>query len=209
MPKLPFAAKPQFSLRLMLVVLTVLCIVLGVWIVPRERKLRAVKAISKLGGYAIYFEPDKVRPWLPKVYFDDVKQVLLCDTQVTDDMLALLEPLRKVQWLDLDNSRITDAGLVHLERMTDLKVLSLMGTQVGDAGLAHLQGLSRLQVLYLDRTQVGDAGLIHLHRLTNLQQLWLSDTKVTDEGIPPFQKALPECEIWINGERFEPKALAH
>ncbi|HVX15349.1 MAG TPA: hypothetical protein VHC22_29435 [Pirellulales bacterium] len=209
----------HFSLRLVLVAVTVACIALGASMMPVERRRRAVQAIQAVGGETgVWHEQTAsetfpitlLRRWLPADYFDEVWDVrltsnhasLVDETRVTDELLAQMEPLSRLRWLLLDNARITDEGLVHLERLTDLEVLSLSDTQVTDAGLAHLQGLTRLEAIYLRNTQVGDAGLDHLCGLTNLRALDLGDSRVTGEGSARLQKALPNCQINLSTQRL-------
>ncbi|HVX15338.1 MAG TPA: hypothetical protein VHC22_29380 [Pirellulales bacterium] len=161
----------QFSLRLMLAVVTVLCITLTVWVIPSQRQRQAVNAIRADGGEVFYVSRTFLTRWLPQDYVDDVELVLLRRTRVTGDTLARLKSLPRLHILWLDGALITDAELVHLEGLTDLKQLSLEYTPITDAGLAHV------------------------HALTNLQRLWLFDSKVTDEGIARLRKALPNCKI--------------
>jgi Leucine-rich repeat (LRR) protein len=170
----------QFSIRTMLVIVTVSCVALSVWVAPAERQRRAVKAIEALEG-TVYYAHDEaasdsfpltfLRRWLPQVYFDQIKEISLSATQVTD------------------------ADLAHLDGLTSLEILWLGTTQVTDAGLPQLQGLTSLRELSLWDTQVTDAGLPHLHGLTSLRQLWLRETQVTDAGIGQLRTALPNCSI--------------
>jgi hypothetical protein len=191
-------SRPQFSIRLLLVLVTALCIALGVWGMRAERQRRAVKAIEAAGGAVEYDSPGSetfLRQWLPEDYFDDVEVVVLSRTQPTDDVWAHLERLPTVRQLFLDDPGITDDELVHLRGLTLLQYLDLSTTYVTDAGVARLQGLTRLQVLLLNKTQVTDAGLVHLQGLTALDELWLTNTQVTREGANRLQKALPQCRI--------------
>ncbi|HEV7222461.1 MAG TPA: leucine-rich repeat domain-containing protein [Pirellulales bacterium] len=139
----------QFSLRTVLVLVTLLCIALGLWVVPAERQRRAVAAIQELDGRVSYVEADPasemfpltfLRRWLPPDYFNEIKYIALY------------------------RSKDTDAGLAHLQGLTSLQRLYLDNTQVTDAGLTHLHGLTSLQGLYLDNTQVTDAGLAALRK---------------------------------------------
>ena len=87
----------QFSIRTVLVVVTVLCVALSLWVVPAERQRRAVEAIEKRGGIVFYVgeqtasdsipkSPLTLRRWLPRVYFNEVAEVhLIHCTEVTDD----------------------------------------------------------------------------------------------------------------------------
>jgi hypothetical protein len=167
----------QFSIRILLAVVTVVCIALGVWgIIPGERQRRAVKAIEAAGGWAHYGynyrKPERyLRRWLPRDYFDDVEAVSLGHTEATDDVL------------------------VHVQGLEHLTFLHLAKTKITDAGLARLEGLKSLQELALDRTQVTNAGLAHLKGLTRLEFLSLDYTQVTDEGIARLRKVLPNCKI--------------
>lgn len=71
----------QVSLRTVLALVTLLCVVLSVCVVPAERQRRAVAAIEALGGIVTYMEKHaasesypvtNLRHWLPPVYFDEV-----------------------------------------------------------------------------------------------------------------------------------------
>jgi hypothetical protein len=169
----------QLSLRTVLVLVTLLCVALSLWVVPAERQRRAVAAIEELGGGVSYAESAAserfpvtfLRRWLPPDYFDEIAFVNLSYTQVTD------------------------AGLVHLQGLTGLQILGVYNTHVTDAGLAHLEGLTGLQRVSLSSTQVTDAGLVHLQGLTGLRDLYLNGSQVTDAGIAKLRMALPNCRI--------------
>ena len=163
---------PLFSLKRLLIVVTVLCIGSG-WIVMKRAEVRpqrmAAAEIEKLGG-GVGFEgilPRRV-VWVG-FYFNRLTNT--------------------------GYSRITDAGLVHLEELADLRRLTLEDPQITDAGLVHLEGLTNLSVLSLRGTQITDAGLVHVEKLTNLRNLSLGNTQVTDEGVKKLQQALPNCRI--------------
>jgi hypothetical protein len=158
----------QFSIRTVLVLVTLIGVALSLWVVPAERQRRAVAAIEKLGGNVGYVEPawSKALPvtlfrWLPPYYFDGIGSVFLDGKKnVTDAGLAYLRGLTGLQQLYLSGeSQVTDAGLVHLQGLTGLQILSLGDTQLTDAGLAHLQGLTALHRLDLNNTQITDAGM--------------------------------------------------
>ena len=157
----------QVSLRTMLLLVTLLCVALATWVVPLERRRRAVEAIKALGGTVIFVSETRNESFpmglllqrLPDAYVEEVGYVLLSDTE------------------------ITDSGLANVQGLTGLLGLSLDNTQVTDAGLAHLQGLTALRELSINNARVTDSGLAHLHGLTGLQQLWLYNTHVTDAGL--------------------------
>ncbi|HVX13664.1 MAG TPA: leucine-rich repeat domain-containing protein [Pirellulales bacterium] len=198
--------KLRFPLRLMLVLVTALCIAMGVWIAPRERQRRVVAAIEALEGTVDYVDRNQrgeesflvtlLRRWLPPVYFDEIIEVNLADTRITDEGLAQLQELSSLESLYLDNTKVTDAGLVHVRRLASLQELRVGNTEVTDVGVPHLLGLTSLRVLNLDNTQITDAGLARLQGIKSLNYLTLNGTKITPEGAGKFFKALPRCGIW-------------
>ena len=64
----------------------------------------------------------------------------LADNRITDEGLAHLEELTKLEQLDLeDNPEITDEGLEHLDGLIRLKVVDFLGTNVTKVGVSKLQ----------------------------------------------------------------------
>lgn len=114
----------------------------------------------------------------------------------TDEDLALVKRLPKVQQLDLHNTAVTDAGLKDLAGMTALTQLHLNGTAVTDAGLEPLKDLAALEYLNLYGTAVTDAGLKNLEGLKKLKRVYLWQTKVTEGGAKSLKGALPE--VYVN-----------
>ena len=194
----------QFSFRSLLVLVTLLCVALSLWVVPLERRRRAVTAIEALGGSVSFvdgqttnesFPKAFLRRWLPQAYLDEVEQVGLSNTQVTNAELAHLEGLTALQGLWLDDTQVTDAGLEHLQGLAGLRQLWLINTQVTDAGLAHLKGLTSLQSLGLTNIQVTNSRLANLRRLAGLKLLILDSTQITDAEMAELEKALPKCVV--------------
>lgn len=197
----------QFSLKMLLVGMTVLCIGPGGYVAYEQAKARkqkaAVEAIKNLGGHVEYYQTTPARSplmrqilgdesfgnvWL--VHFNNVS-----NTELTDAGLKHLAGLQGLERLMLRDTQVTDAGLVHVANLKGLTSLWLDGTQITDAGLVHLIGLTRLDFLILSNTPVTDAGLVPLANLKGLTYLNLTNTHVTDAGIAELQKALPNCEI--------------
>src|SRR6185369_13064431 len=127
----PMTARPkrrwyQFSLKTLLVVLTLLCLGPGGYVVYEHGRARAqkgaVEAIEKLGGKVRY---DPVR-------WPALRQILRGDS------------LGNVYWLDLTGIEDVDACLVHLDGLPGLRQLSLSGKPVTDANLVRLAGLKSL-----------------------------------------------------------------
>jgi hypothetical protein len=146
---------------------------------------------------------------------------------ITDGGLQYLEPLRKLESLELSESRFSDHALVHLKHLTRLELLYIAWTPITGAGFKHLSKLSRLETLFaaesqftdeglkyltpfsllnslgLSRTNVTDKGLRHLECLSKLKTLSLDGTRVTKQGKAKLKKALPRCVISISPEQTE------
>jgi hypothetical protein len=171
----------QFSLKTLLVGLTLLCLGPGGYVAYEQNKARrqkgAVDSIEELGGVVDYGRNVSARSAM-------LRQIL------GDDSFGGVESI------DFWNpSRVTDAELKHLAGLKRLTTLHLDNSQVTDAGLEKLAGLKCLSVLYLNNTQVTDAGLVHLAGLNNLEFLGVYRTQVTDAGVAELQKSLPNCQI--------------
>jgi uncharacterized protein YjbI with pentapeptide repeats len=197
----------QFSLRTVFLVVTASCAALSVWVVPAERQRQAVVAIRALDGEVAYASPGQTREpfpvralrrWLPPDYFDDVVEVKLAASKVTDEGLLQLAGLRRLHTLDLSSTGVTDAGLVHLQEINNLQKLNLYGTKITGAGLAHLRGRAGLRWLNLNRTRLTDEGLSHLEGLTGLEEIYLDGTQITDAGLAHLKGMAGLRSIWLN-----------
>ncbi len=185
----------QFSLRTLLIVVT-LCAILCSWLAVKtervKREREAAAAIEKLGGEVHWiYSPPSGSAWLQSlrslVENDDVSgyviHVYLNGTQATDTDLEHLKGLPRLLFLRLDQTKVTDAGLEHLKGSRHLDTLWLHRTRITDAGLEHLKGLKELEYLHLGHTQITDAGLEHLKELSQLEIVFLPGTRISDAGL--------------------------
>ena len=188
----------QFSLRAVLVLITIFAMWLGyVCKLARDQKT-AVDRVYELRGW-VYYEHEYhkgrhvkgAKPpgptWLRKIigneFFQDVTRVGLSKTDVTDADLRLVGRLTSLHSLDLSETVISDAGLVHIADLRELSELSLANTKVTGSGLQYLQNLRNLNSLNLPYTRVDDDRLKHLTVLPKLGDLSIGGTSVTSEGI--------------------------
>jgi len=133
----------------------------------------------------------------------------LIGDHVADGQLEPLQPIaQQVAVLNLARTNVTDDGLKSLEPLKNLRRLHLENTKVGDAALAHVKDLTNLEYLNLYATQVTDSGLSQLEGLKNLRSLYLWQTKVTPAGVDKLKLALPQCRIdtgWQEPAKAEAK----
>ena len=163
----------RFSLRSLLVVVSVLAIALAGFAYWRDAKRREAAAADWLldhGASVAHVDgrPLEQRPlWVQR--------------------LAMMMPeycLLTVYWVDFPKDT-TDAELVILDDLPNLTTLHLdHAVNVTPAGLTHLRSLKRLEVLYLKQTPAGDAGLAHADHLHNLKEIWIEVSGITDASMP-------------------------
>ena len=161
----------RYSLRTLMIAVTVFCVWLGIATKRGRDQRLAVEVIREAGGSVSYDDHVNLDPaggsfsrGPPGSFFDAPGPEWL-------RRLIGNEYFLSVQAVDLGETNADDANLVAIEQFSDLKVLSLYDTNITDAGLEHLKGLTKLFKLYL------------------------SNTLVTDEGVKRLQQALPKCRI--------------
>jgi hypothetical protein len=217
----PRRRRCRFGLRTLLGLVTVLCVVLGLWVQRAERQRRAVAAIVEAGGsvaydgqlFGIWFNDDLPGPdWLCRLtavdYFAAVSEIL-CVGDTADQQCAHVARLpRNPTSLFLQSSHVTDAGLANLSKLTELQVLNLDSTGITDAGVEHLKGLTGLQALCLDNTRIGDEGLEHLKGLTRLRHLSLNNTQVSDAGVKRLRELTGLQMLGLDGTQVSDAGVA-
>ncbi len=205
----------QFSLRTLLIAMTLFALWLGVKVHRVRQQKAAVAALeaSDSGNSVCYdyqFDragkmiPDASPPgpaWFRRLigedYLRSVRWVRL--GQPTDADLAQLECLPRLQVLIFRGPLVTDEGLSHLKGLSGMKELTVDNLGMTDAGMAHLKGLHDLERLSLYECRVSDAGLVHLEHLKNLTALRLVGTHVTAEGVNRLSQALPNLKVSGSG----------
>ena len=177
----------RYSLRTLLVVLTLVSIWMGWFFNAVRQQQKTVAKIQELGGTVHYDfqvnsigelldDPEPPEPaWIRNLgvdYVATVASVNLENARIRDvDFLSGLTGLRT---LDLDRTNVDN--LAPLSGLKDLKVLILDNTQVQDLG--PLQNLGELQRLSIRNTSVSD--LTALSTLRQLQSLHAQNVPISD-----------------------------
>jgi hypothetical protein len=111
---------------------------------------RALAVVEQHGGVYVRDESLKghpvvridLQPWV----VDDSGRIIRHDP-AKDSSLAVVARFQELRELSLIDTRITDAGLVYLRGLSHLESLDLRGTHVTPAAIARLQrALPRLRV---------------------------------------------------------------
>ncbi len=125
---------------------------------------------------------------------DFLTGVSKCD----DEKVTVLLPIKdNIAQLDLGRTIITDAALKTVAQFPRLAALDLRQTKITDAGLASLVGLKNLQSLNLFGTNVTDAGLKHLAALASLKTITLYQTQATAAGAQELSAAIPGLKVTL------------
>jgi Leucine-rich repeat (LRR) protein len=130
----------------------------------------------------------------PLVRVDFLTGVSKCD----DAKVASILPLKEnIVQLDLGRTIITDGALKTIGQLPRLVSLDLRQTKITDAGLESLIGLKKLQSLNLYGTEITDAGLKHLAKIKSLKNVYLWQSKATKAGVKQLASAVPGIEVSI------------
>lgn len=180
----------RFSLRSLLIAMTVLCLLIGFKVKEMRDRRASLAAVDAVGGASkILIEGPE---WLRKLIgdekaFHNVGSVSLSSSRTDYDLI-----------LDLDNE-LRDI-IPHLNKFSYFHKLNLASSSVTDKGLSHLKDITHLEELNISGTEISDSGLEILEKIESLQRLNIRNTKVTPNGVAKFQKALPNCKVLWEGK---------
>jgi len=178
----------RFSLRTLLVALTLICVWMAIEVNRARTQREAVRTVEKLGGSAAYdgVPPELLREWIGTDYFSNIVSVghFWGSDHPSDEEARVIGRFPELVHVDLSGrTQITDAALENFARLSRLRELNLGGTKVEGRGLVHVRGLRNLEVVFLERTPLTDDGLVYLAELPKLLLLYLDETQVTDNGL--------------------------
>ncbi len=195
----------RYSLRTLMLVVTVFCVWLG-WQVQKARNQQYVISIVVAENGLIAYQhglieyqggTDRMRKlskdgppgstWLRRLigneYFFRVSRVEVHGERIDDTFLAAIKRLADIRGLSVGGPSLTDEGVKHISKMNRLEALNVSGRRVTDQGLLYLKDLKSLGHLGLVNTRITDKGLVHLRSFRVLTTLNLNGTPVTDKGL--------------------------
>lgn len=194
--------KPRFSLRGLLIAVTLLAVVVGLRIRQIQQQEQALAEIVSLGGEAHFgytypdatfiSDGDSPRPrWLYLIYGSGkLRAVHFGRTTTDDDLKDLpqhLAQLPNFTLLSFDQSNIGDATLARLKGFKNFSHLNLDGTNVTDQGLAHALDLQRLKSISIVFTDgISADGLSTLMKHPSLQNVTWSGRNNDDRIVAAY-----------------------
>ncbi|QDV18844.1 Leucine Rich repeats (2 copies) [Gimesia panareensis] len=147
---------------------------------------------------------------------NQITYLSLNGTQVTDEGLAKLASLQRLEDLDLGRTKITGTGFAQVKfaslqklylrrcrkltmdgfkqivKCQNLEKLDLYESNIDDPFLQEIAKLPRLKTLWADYTRLTNAGLPYLNGMTQLKSLSTRGTAVTREGMLQLWQHLPD-----------------
>lgn len=198
----------RFSLRTLLVLMTLACVMMGVWtlyIQPFRRQAQAAVSIERSQGMMEReaAEGPGWQEWLvvktvgPE-HFVRVTMADLRDCQLVEGTLQDLRYLCFARQLYLDKTEISEELLEQLVRLKPLEKLSIRFTNLSDSGVASLSRMENLRELALSGTRITDASIAELGKMKGLQSLNVRWSSITPQGAERLRQALPECQVYYH-----------
>ncbi|WP_245800938.1 c-type cytochrome domain-containing protein [Sphingobacterium nematocida] len=117
------------------------------------------------------------------------------------DLEDLLQIKDNIVQLKLARTAVSDAAMASVVKMPYLRKLHLEHTKLSDEGLHVLKGSKSLRYINLFGTAISDQGLTHLGQLQGLKQIYAYQTKVTAKGVEGL-KAL-DVELYVDSGKYQ------
>jgi Leucine-rich repeat (LRR) protein len=197
----------RFSLRMLLVAVTVLCVWLGFKVNAARRQKDILGAILKSGGTVAYEKASLTVPdWLRSLFGDDLfynpTSVFMNDCTFDESSFSQLGILNTVTSVTLVNVRIVsskdglrrsiqDSNLRALGKLSQLENLHLRNVEIEGFGLAPLADLQRLRSFDLVDNHVYPSApdaIEHLSKMVNLEHLGLDGSNFDDGALDALAK---------------------
>ncbi|MEZ6127106.1 MAG: hypothetical protein R3C59_00325 [Planctomycetaceae bacterium] len=114
-----------------------------------------------------------------------------------------LNEFPELEELHISGSSVTDGSMGGLTGQRNLRVVRLGGNMISDAGVKMLSPANPVVELDLSKNQgVSDKCLQRLKSFRELKSLNVDDTSCSLKGVQTQKKALPDCEIQFQQQRF-------
>lgn len=182
-----FSPRQRFSLRVLLVFVTLGGIALGVIVNRAERQRKAIAWIKEHQARVVYAHTPRGFPPKPEVlpapqwlinilgehYFFHPQSVTLENVQGNED-LSPLYGLPTVDRISLEHSSLTGKQLRQLSQMSGISELNLDDSELTDDAFAELQNASNLRNLSVMRCRLSATDTKTIFELTQLKQIYFS-----------------------------------
>jgi hypothetical protein len=121
----------------------------------------------------------------------DLVSLELRSCGLTDEQLAFVADLPRLEVLQISGNPLTNVGMRHLDNLQQLRVLNVsFCPRIDDEAFAEISRLEGLEKLSAQDTRVTDAGLLHLFDMPHLRDVTVLGSKATRTGIKALRSAL-------------------
>lgn len=111
------------------------------------------------------------------------------------DMQDLLKMKDNIVQLKLGHTAISDKALSEIAKLPVLMKLHLEHTAITNEGLKHIKNHKKLSYINLYKTKVSDEGLSYLQHIPTLEQIYVYQTGVTPAGIDKVRQSLSKSHL--------------
>jgi Leucine-rich repeat (LRR) protein len=190
----------RFSLRTLLIFVTLFCVSVGWFLLRLHRAERQRIAVANLkeAHFGVHYDwelnydvtgnqapelagPGWLRNWLGNDFFDDVVDVSSPldrpeRNAIRDDEFQWVFSLPKLRFLNIHDLSITDASITKLHELKDLENLFVSDPRMDDSWMQGIGTCTHLKKLVLiESSRVTEPGFANLAPLVDLEQLLLPD----------------------------------
>lgn len=217
---------PRISLRVLLALVTIICVGLGIHTIRLERAKRqcaACKELARLGWQWNFSEsagaPNK-RPawfrWIPErlragdaAHYWFAVDSVDAESKISVEVCRAAAKLPSLRCLSIVNFELNHEVCEEIGKVNRLERLCLERSRIDDRGLESIAKLPRLKKLELQNTRIGNEGLRHLSRLAQLESLWLDETNIDDEGLRSLGKLTSLHTLSLKQTKISAVGFAH
>ncbi|NNE00966.1 MAG: hypothetical protein HKN47_26925, partial [Pirellulaceae bacterium] len=195
----------QISLRMLLAVVTVACLIFAYNQRYRQQHLTA----DQLAGYGAKVTYHRsLLPFLPawaSNQLRDVESVDLSRCRVDTQRIELLLRFPHLRRLYLARTNTRNEHLRIIAKLHELERLALWHTPINERGIDSLAELKNLQVLDVHGVRLSESTLYTLSQLEHLQELKFDFRKFSDRGLERFVRMPSRHRMNLNSVRVDRK----
>ena len=202
---------PQFSIRSILAILTVLALVLSLHSYRQtsaNRQIAAISEIRRLGGFTYYCYvqdenwnpgkktyPDWLENKVGQDYLYAIDAFVINSRPNADPAIEIAATLPALRLVKLPGCKITDNSIKPLAKLKRLEWLELFATPVTDDCMDTISRIRSLKTLDLRRTNVTDNSIDDIVNLPHLRNLYIGKSAISEEGVGRIRKRMPKCNV--------------
>ena len=138
----------------------------------------------------------------------NLSKIKVIFTERSADDLSHLGKIKSLRSVELVGA-VTDDLIAHLVKLPRLESLTLSGSSVTNNCLKHLRGLPKLSCLQLTRPGISDDGLPFIAEITSLRELVIRDSKLTGQGLVHLGRLNQLTKLDVQGAQVDDTDLRH